>query len=327
MARVKISVSQFQRKPSSHGIQEVTAKYLAYLETAGRRPSTLKRYRPELDRFERFFAERGVRVLEDATLDMVDSYATERRSKSVAAATLYHEITLLRQLANFSASRALISQNPLRGYKMKKPKPQTQPCFSEQQLERIIDTAAEPFNVIYLVLAYSGLRIGELKWLRWKDVDFDRNVIIVREKEGWQPKTGEGREVPMLPRVREALSSLPRKSKWVFTAPASRQYPRGDHQISERRALSRLKTILKRLDIPEGHLHTFRHYFISMCATGGTSPTTIMEWVGHGSLDMVLRYFHLSHDESQEAMSRLTQAIENKQENRRQGQNEDNSVL
>ena len=48
-----------------------------------------------------------------------------------------------------------------------------------------------------------------------------------------------------------------------MTAPASKQYPRGDQPVSERRRLVCLKRVLRRLGLP-GHLHTFRPH-VSAC--------------------------------------------------------------
>ena len=94
------------------------------------------------------------------------------------------------------------------------------------------------------------------------NVDLDRGVLLVREREGWKPKTGNARAVPLTPAAQALLRSLPRKSPWVFTSVPSRKYPKGDHQISERRLLQYLKRVLKQLGL-KGHIHTFRHSFIS----------------------------------------------------------------
>jgi integrase/recombinase XerD len=115
------------------------------------------------------------------------------------------------------------------------------------------------------------MRAGELKHLTWDDVDFERGVLHIRPKDDWQPKTGDIRAVPISPALRELLGQLPRRTRWVVTARASRRYPDGDHQISERRLLDYLKRVLKRLGL-KGHLHTFRHAFISHALTSGVPP-------------------------------------------------------
>src|SRR5580765_5486395 len=113
-----------------------------------------------------------------------------------------------------------------------------------------------------MVLADTGMRVGELRHLTWDDVDFANKVLHVRPKDDWKPKTGDQRSIPMSERVRAKLEKLPRRGRWVFTARGSQKYPNGDHQFSDRHLLASLKRVLKKLGLA-GHVHTFRHAFVS----------------------------------------------------------------
>ncbi len=156
------------------------------------------------------------------------------------------------------------------------------------------------------MLVETGMRVGELKWLTWDDVDFERNVIHIRPKEGWNPKTGDQRVIPMQT-VRQVLEQLPRRSQLVLTAAPSSHFPAGDHQISERRLLQYLKRILKKLGL-NGHLHTFRHAFISNALIRGIPLAMVQAWVGHVDQEITKLYTHIADSASQEAMKRLAKA-------------------
>jgi integrase len=67
----------------------------------------------------------------------------------------------------------------------------------------------------------------------------------------------------------------------------------------------RLQALLKELGFEPGELHAFRRFFISHCANQGVPPTVLMRWVGHADLRMIIRYYTLRDDESQEAMDDL----------------------
>ena len=99
------------------------------------------------------------------------------------------------------------------------------------------------------------MRVGEVKHLTWDDIDFAHSVILIREKDGWKPKTGDQRAIPMTPAVRAVLEGLPHKAKWVVTAAPLTKYPKGDHQVSEWRLLEYLKRVLKRLRTPGAPAH------------------------------------------------------------------------
>lgn len=67
------------------------------------------------------------------------------------------------------------------------------------------------------------------------------------------------------------------------------------------------KRLLKRLGLP-GHLHTFRHSFISFAAQQGVSERVLRAWVGHVDREILDWYFHLADEQSQAAMQRLSRS-------------------
>jgi integrase len=212
---------------------------------------------------------------------------------------------ILRQLVNFALSRKIITAAPLGKLRLKKPKLRPQPSWSRAEVDQILAAARKPHRSMLPLLAETGMRVGELKHLTWADVDFEHEVILIREKEGWKPKTGDERAIPMSSVVLAMLRGLPRNTKWVFTAPPSRAYPKGGQPISERRLLEYLKRVLKRLGF-QGHLHTFRHSFISHALTQGIPEAIVRQWVGHVDPEVLKHYPHVLDQTSQAAIRRLT---------------------
>ena len=115
--------------------------------------------------------------------------------------TLYTETVIVRQLVNFALSRQMIAEDPLRGLRIREPKPTPQPCWTAEEVERILAASPESHRAAFAILADTGMRFGELAHLTWGDVDFARNVLHIRAKGDWKPKTGDRRAVPMSPRV------------------------------------------------------------------------------------------------------------------------------
>ena len=72
---------------------------------------------------------------------------------------------------------------------------------------------------IFTTAAFSGLRLGELRALRWADLDFAGERIVVRKGvTRWQegrPKSGQIRAVPMSDQVARALDRLSRREHFV----------------------------------------------------------------------------------------------------------------
>ena len=254
-------------------------------------------------------ARRRVKTIQDVDLAFADAFRAERKrfetDKEASERTVHNDLVLLRQLVNFARRRKLIQLDPLLGLELEKPKGLPQPCWSNDEVERILATASEPQRSQLTLLAETGMRVGELKWLTWEDIDLSNNVIHIRPKPdgSWKPKTGDTRVIPITSKAKAVLEKLPRQS-WVVTARASKAYPAGSNQISERRLLEYLKRILKRLGL-RGHLHTFRHAFISHALTSGIPEAIVRQWVGHVDREIIKRYTHIADTASQAAMQRL----------------------
>jgi site-specific recombinase XerD len=300
----EIIEGRYQRTPRPPALADAVESYKQHNRTEGKAKKTLVKYDKVLQRLLGLAERRRARTIQDVDRILVDRYRDERVQAGIAPKTLYNETVIIRQLVNFALSRGLIVMDPLKGLHLKKPKPTTQPCWTPEEMESIFAAAPASERAKFVVLAGTGMRVGELRHLTWDDIDLDRNLLHIRAKDGWQPKTGDQRAVPLTTRVRQVLQSLPRRGRWVFTAASSAQYPRGDHQFSDRHLLTSLKRVLKRLKLP-GHVHTFRHAFISHALTQGIPEAIVKQWVGHVDAEIIKLYTHIADQASQAAMQRL----------------------
>jgi integrase/recombinase XerD len=304
----KLVAGIYESVPPNKTIKEVIDLYIGHLRTEDRAASTITRYTPELERWAAFFAKEGVTRISDISLVLVEKYRADRKGE-VAAATLYHESILLKQLVTYAYDRGLTTSNPLRKLKLKRPRYAPPETYTLEDVNRII-AAAKDYADLFELLALSGLRIGEARWLTWKDVDLETDgasgVIHVRAKPGeWKPKDGDDRSIPLHPRLVRILALRPRKHRFVFTAKPSEAYPAGGHQISDRHVLASLKRILKRLKIADNTVHAFRHFFVRFCADHGVEPFKLIQWTGHADLRTVLGYYDLNDEASRAAMQRV----------------------
>ena len=92
---------------------------------------------------------------------------------------------------------------------------------------------SEQDAAIFHTAAFAGLRMGEMLALRWRDIDFSRRTIHVRENwtqgETTTPKGGSERAVPMAEEVAQRLARLGQREH--FTADEDLVFctPRGQH--------------------------------------------------------------------------------------------------
>jgi integrase len=84
--------------------------------------------------------------------------------------------------------------------------------FSPEEVWALVRAAAsEQDGALFLTAAFTGLRMGELLALRWRDVDFAGSTIRVRASYAGSalttPKSGKVRAVPLAPDVAAALGA------------------------------------------------------------------------------------------------------------------------
>jgi integrase/recombinase XerD len=218
--------------------------------------------------------------------------------------TTHNDVVAIKQLVNFAVRRKLIRDNPLADLKLSQPKRTPQPFWTRDQVESILELTNPRYRALFHFLADTGTRIGEARWLTWDDVDFDNNAVHIRPKENWQPKSGDQRVIRLSKDLCQRLREIPRTSTWVFTAPPSRRRPMAGRQMSDRRALAHLKTVLKKVGLT-GHLHTFRHSFISHALTGGVPESIVRDWVGHVDPEILKIYTHVADKQSRRAMDEI----------------------
>ncbi|BBO35232.1 hypothetical protein PLANPX_4844 [Lacipirellula parvula] len=282
------------------GIEAAIEEYIAYLRGKRRSVKTVGKYQHCFSILLKLAEERGLKRLNQIDHRFVDAFRN-LRSEKAKPKTIKNDLVTIRQLINFALRRKLITEDPLHGLQIESAPVTPQPFWTIDQVGQILTAAKPPYQEYFHFLAYTGARAGEAIWLTWDDVDFVNSVIHIRAKEGWKPKTGDQRVVPMGAELREVLVQQPRQWRWVFTARPSAKCPVAGRQISDRRALSHLKTVLKKLQLV-GHQHTFRHSFISHALTQGVPEAIVRKWVGHVDARIMKTYTHIADQISQQAM-------------------------
>ena len=125
--------------------------------------------------------------------------------------TTLHLRNLLGTIFTTAVEWEYVQGNPARGVKLP-PRPLRQQArfLTIDEVKSLLAVLEEPVRTLVLTAVLTGMRIGELLALRWRNVDHERKVICIRETvyEGHAstPKTRSGnRDVPMGPTLEEVL--------------------------------------------------------------------------------------------------------------------------
>ena len=238
----------------------------------------------------------------------------QRRAEEVKPATVNQEIKRLRHMLNKAIEWGYLKENPCKGIKNLKEPPGRIRYILPEELEGLLMACGPPslmenphnkgrtfskllcvfLKPIVLTAAHTGLRMGEILSLRWKDIEFKERRILIEKT-----KNNERRMVPINDTLHGVLKSLPVHLGTDLVFPG---ITRNQLSVAFRRAS-------KRAGIRDFRFHDLRHTFASYLTMGGENPRTVQILLGHKDLRMTMRYSHLSPEHLREAVSILDKSL------------------
>jgi len=139
-------------------------------------------------------------------------------------------------------------------------------------------------KVVLELLYYAGLRISEVRNLRWQYMDFERALIHIKKAKG-----EEERVVFLHKRLKRLLMDYGiRKSGFVLISERGRKYSERTIQLIVKNAAKKART--KKKVTP----HTLRHNFAAHLLEAGADIRYIQQLLGHKSLRTTQIYTHVA---------------------------------
>ena len=250
------------------------------------------------------------------------------KPRPLARATLKGTLHVLSALLGRAAEDGLIPVNPARGLARDIAAPtssevQEVEVFTPGELGGLLGIAGSDYpewHPFLLCLARTGIRLGEAVALEWRDVDFERRVLVIRrtERRGRVnvPKSGKARRVDMSPQLTATLSGLTSLQEAEAalvgrTAPA-RVFPMPGTCGPIRDDVFRNNVwtlVLRRAGLRYRKPHTLCHTYASLLIEAGESLKYVQEQLGHHSPAFTLAvYGHLIPRGDRRAVDRLDDA-------------------
>ena len=200
------------------------------------------------------------------------------------------------------------------GDKIKRPKLRERKieCFTvkeQRKIENAVLTNRKPKHFGVLLCLYTGLRLGEVVALNWKDIDLKRGMLSVNKTcydtpDGLvfdDPKTVHSRRIIPLPRqIMPILREKRKTSKSDFVV-SDKGKP-----VSVRSFQRSFELLLKRHRIKHRGFHALRHTFATRALESGMDVKTLSEILGHKNPSITLsRYAHSLMEHKSAMMNRL----------------------
>jgi integrase len=267
------------------------------------KPSVLRGYRHDLE--QHILRDLGAVRLSDVRRGDLQALVDRMIGRGLSGSKVRNAIVAVRVVYRHAIERDLVAVNPTIDLRVPNGSKPRERAASAAEAADLLAALPADLRPIYATAFYAGLRRGELRGLRWDDVDLAAGLIHVRH--GWDdyageidPKSAKGtRLVPIVAVLRDYLAELKAATdgrEFVFASKHGQPFTPSN--IRRRAAAAWDAENIKRAErkqsplVPIG-LHECRHTFVSLMADAGLSLERIGDYVGHSSTYMVDRYRHL----------------------------------
>lgn len=201
--------------------------------------------------------------------------------------------------------------------------------LDSEAIEKFLETIkGHPYESVYVVTLFTGMREGEVLGLTWDCVDFDKGVLTInkqlqKERRGTgayhlvSPKNGKGRRITPAQTVMEVLRVQQQKQaewrRFVGEAWEASDFVFTDqmgHHLSAQTVYLHFKKLIAQAGYPDTRFHDLRHSYAVAALQSGDDIKTVQENLGHHTAAFTLDvYGHVTDQMKQDSADRMEQYI------------------
>jgi integrase len=256
----------------------------------------------------RVLPEIGSTRVSDLRRPDLQDFADKLLADGLNPSTIQCTFLPLRAIYRRALARGNVAVNPCNGLELPAIRSPQRRFASPQEAEALLGALAETDRPIWATALYAGLRHGELRALRFEDVDMTAGLLRLRH--GWDQiegeialKSHEYRNVPIPAILREYLARhqlrAGRREGLLFGRTASDPFV-------VRAVTDRADTAWKAAGLKRITLHECRHTFASLMIAAGVNAKALQTYMGHASIKITLDlYGHLMPGNEDEAAGLL----------------------
>ena len=300
---------------------KLTFEELAYEWLEARRKSikksTYSNYRYMVDKY--LTSKLG--KLKAKSLEKYDfNEFVEELNEDYSTKTVRDIIVILKSILRFGENEHNLK---LKIKKIISPRQDTEPViiFSKREIGRLEKCCLRENTLRSLgiiICLNTGLRIGEICALRWKNIDLEKREIIVKQtlQRIYEEKTGKTTIQLDTPKSKKSVRNIPISSKlYDIFVPLKKKYKDEDFFLTgnmekfvEPRSYQyTFKEILKKSKIKSSYkFHNLRHTCATNCINVGMDVKSLSEILGHANIEITLdKYVHSSYKTKKKFLEKL----------------------
>ena len=272
--------------------------------------------------------------LEDLPPHMVQRYfnslqQTGKGKKPLAPKSIHNLHGVLHKAMQQAVELGYLRRNPAALCKLPRmTRAEIKPLDDEAIRRFLTAIKGHPFEAIYLVTIFTGMRQGEVLGLSWDSIDFEKGTVYIRQQlqrnrstgqyELITPKHDKCRLITPASTVMATLREQSRRqAAWrlavgeawentglVFTDPLG-------HNLSSQTVYLHFKKLVEKAGCPKARFHDLRHSYAVAALQSGDDVKTLQENLGHHSAAFTLDvYCHVTEKMRKDSADRMEQFIQ-----------------
>ncbi len=286
------------------------------------KPAAIRGYKLSFDSqiIPRFGALKISELSRAEIQDLVD----ELLAKCKAPRTVRNAVMPLRALYRRLVSRSEVLINPTIGLMLPAIRERRERIARPEEAKELLKALSPTDRPPWATALYAGLRRGELRALRWEDIDFEAGLI--RVERGWDPEVGPidpksragKRRVPLASPLRSYLAEHRLRSEGDSDDLVFRG--RGGKPLAPDALIERARMAWEKAGLEPILLHECRHTYAAFMIAAGVNAKALSSYMGHSTISMTLdRYGHLMPGNEDEAAGMLEKYLEGEASSRANG--------
>lgn len=282
--------------------------FKVWMQDAGYTESTQKAYLHTINLFLNSVDKR----VEDITKLDIMSFLTEARKNGCSDITRNRKLFAIRSFYKGLKDMEEVQNNPAADVKLSKTERNHLPTYLEEKhlntfLEQVEGLYSSRNIAVFLLMAYAGLRVGEVHRLNLSDFFPSRNSLHV---------SGKGRKwraVPLPEALTDMLQSVieerrdPNRSVETALFISQKGYRLSIRQIQTiaQQTFEKLQEEDESLRDLKLSCHKLRHSFATLLLKQGTDIRVVKELMGHESIETTMIYTHVNDEQKEKAMQKI----------------------
>lgn len=328
-------------KPTKATLGEWLDKWLEQYKRNDLRPTTYSSYEQHIR--VHIKPSIGHVLLQDLTPEMVQKFYNEKYKTGrydgeggLSSATVRKIHNILHEALDQAVLNSLIYRNAADATKRPKLSQKEIKIFTVEEQNKFMSLLKDEYlGAAFLMDLSTGMRLGELLALKWKNVDLEQGIVWVRESVArvrthdpndvktklitQPPKTKSGyRDIPLHDIIIDLLKAHKEKQEAKiheadsdFTNNGLVFCTENGNYIEPRNFMRKFYSLLNKAGIPMTNVHSMRHTFATRLFEANESPKTVQELMGHSDVSHTLNiYTHVMPGIKRSAVKKLNKIFE-----------------